>query len=353
MTERRWLLVVSPTTTTSEWTQATDAFGNSLLATAEEFLIPVRAGPSGWVRPTDRAPVAPPDFRDIVLICAAGWDDPAQFPLLAAAHNAGARLIFYVHDITPIRRPEWFPAEHSKRFTEWMTALLGISQMTIAPSSATIRDIDALRRRLNLAEAPAKRIRPGDDLLPPPGDRLPAQSNFVLMPAPLDARNGHAVALSAWRRLGTRSAPGSLPRLVIAGPPGNMTTDLRERLARGLPDITYLPTAAPVAVSAMLDACLFVLHPAPLEGWGFVVSEALARGKPVFAANSGGLPEAGQRSARYFDPLDTDELGRHVERALRDQHDLQRWNKDIAANFVPRSWDEAAMELLTALAALP
>ena len=352
MKERRWLLVVSPTATTSEWSQAADAFANALLATAEEFLTPVRAGPNGWVRPTDRAPVAPPDFRDVVVVCAAGWDDPAQLALLQAAHAIGARLAPYIHDLTPIRRPEWFPVEHNRRFADWLGALLGMSRLVVAPSSATIRDIEALRRRLNLAEAPTKRIRPGDAMLPPPGDPLPPQSHFVLMPAPLDARSGHAVALSAWRRLGARAAPGSLPRLVVVGPPGGQIADLQERLARGLPDVAFLPNAAPVAVSAMLDACLFVIHPAPLEGWGFVVSEALARGKPVFAANSGGLPEAGQRSARYFDPLDTDELARHIERALRDPHDLRRWSKDIAANFAPRSWDEAAMEMLTALAGL-
>ena len=353
MTERRWLLVVSPATTTSEWTQATESFAQSLMATAEEFLTPVRAGPNGWVRPTDRAPVASPDFRDVVVICAAGWDDQAQLPLLQAAHAAGARLVLYVHDLTPIRRPEWFPAEQSRRFADWLTSLLGMSRMIIAPSSATIRDIEALRRRSNLADAPAKRIRPGDSVLPHPGDKLPPQSHFVLMPTPLDPRVGHAVVLSAWRRLGARSAPGSLPRLVIVGPSGHLTANLRDRLTLGLPDVAYLPNATPVAVSAMLDACLFVVHPAPLEGWGFVVSEALARGKPVFAANSGGIPEAGQRSARYFDPLDTDELARHVERALRDPHDLRRWNNDIAANFIPRSWDEAAMEFLTALAGLP
>jgi glycosyltransferase involved in cell wall biosynthesis len=352
MTERRWLLVVSPATTTSEWAEAAEAFAEALLTAADDALIPVRAGPNGWVRPADRAPVAAPDFRDIVLICAAGWDDPAQLPLLEAAQKAGARLVAYVHDIAPIRRPEWFPPERGKRFTDWLGALLGLCQMIVAPSAATIRDVEAWRRRTGLADLAAKRVRPGDAVLPPPTDRLPPQSHFVLMAGPLDARIGHSVVLSTWRRLGARANPGALPRLVIAGPPGHLTADLRERLTRGLPNVSYLPNAAPVAISALLDSCLFAIHPAPLEGWGFLVSDALARGKPVFAANSGGLPEAGQRSARYFDPLDTDDLARQVERAVRDPHDLRRWHNDIAANYQPRGWDEAAIELLTALAPL-
>ena len=163
---------------------------------------------------------------------------------------------------------------------------------------------------------------------------------------------GHGVVLSAWRRLGLRFGAGGLPQLVLAGGDGRLCGELRERLSRGLPDVTMCLDPSPAEMASLMAGCLFSILPAPVEGWGLPVTESLALGRPVFAANSGGLPEAGQRLARYFDPLDPDDLARNVERALRDPGDLTRWQAEIVRLHQKRGWTEAALELLGLLATL-
>ena len=352
MTQSRILLCVFPTASQNEWQLATDALAEALHLAEPELVQPVRAAPSGWVRPNDRAPVPLPGPDDIVFLASVGWEDPAQLPLLEAARYAGAKIVSYVHDITPTRRPEWFAPEHTARFTAWIAAILRLSQMVIVPSSATARDLDALRRRLDIVDYGTKRIRPGDCVLPRAVAQSPVEGRFVLVCAPIDVRIGHASVLSTWRRLATRLDPGELPPLVLAGRAGGLTGDLQQRLARDLPDVVVRLEADAAERSALLDACLFAIHPAALEGWGFAVSESLARGKPVFAANSGGLPEAGQRQARYFDPLDPDDIARNVERTLRDPQELPRWQREIAQRFRPRGWDDMAQDVLVAISGL-
>ena len=352
MTQSRIFLSVFPSAGHDEWQLATDALAEALHQAAPDVVEPVRAGPSGWVRPIDRTKLSPPGPDDIVFIACTGWDDPAQLPLLQSARHAGAKIVVYVHDLTPFRRPEWFSLDHTARFNAWMAAVIDLSQMVIVPSAATGRDLDALRRKLGLADVGTKRIRPGDTILPAATAPLSVTQPFVLISAPLDVRIGHTAVLAAWHRLAPRFGPDELPSLVLAGSAGGVTTDLQKRLARGLPSVMVQMEADAAARSALLDACLFSIHPAALEGWGFAVSESLARGKPVFAANAGGLTEAGQRQARYFDPLDPDDIARNVERTLRDPQELERWQSDITDRFRPRRWDEMAMDILSDISGL-
>ena len=230
--------------------------------------------------------------------------------------------------------------------------MLPLAQLVIVPSSATGRDLDAFRRRHQLADPGTRRLRLGDSLLPATTDPAPFDFPYVLLAAPFDIRSGHGVVLSAWHRLGMRSTPGSLPKLVLAGGEGRLAGELRERLSRGLPDVIVRFEPSPAEMAALVAHCLFSILPAAVEGWGLPLTQSLAAGRPVFAANSGGLPEAGQRLARYFDPLDPDDLARNVERALRDLGDLARWQAEIARDHQKRSWNDAAVEALGLLAAL-
>ncbi len=352
MTRNRLLIAVSPAAVESEWRSVVGALAGAIDALGQADMLAIRTGSSGWVRPADRAPVTAPEYGDTILVAGCGADDATQIGLLEAARIAGARVAVYVHDLTPLRRPEWFAPDHTARFGHWLQTVLSLAQLVIIPSSATGRDLDAFRRRHNIADHGTRKLRLGDGVLPSSSDPSPIQGPYVLLAAPFDQRTGHGVVLSAWRRLGARFAPGTLPRLVLAGGEGHLCGELRERLARGLPDVTAQFGPSPAELAALFAGCRFTILPAPVEGWGLPVTESFALGKPVFAANSGGLPEAGQRLARYFDPLDPDDLARNVERALRDQGDLSRWQAEIARGHQKRGWMDAAMELLGLIAAL-
>ncbi len=272
----------------------------------------------------------------------------------------GVRVAVMVHDLVRLRRPEWFAPSEQGRFQIWLDGMLAVAQLVLVPSEATGRDLAQYVAERGIAAKPIRRMPMGDTLLEVPAagsSRLPHP--FVLVPTPIDTRRNQDVLVEGWRRLALRAqsghgaghAAGKLPLLVLAGLFGEMSRDLALRLGRaGTWQIALHPAKDDAALAALYRDCAFVIIPSLHAGWGAHVTQSLACGKPVFAAKAAALPEAGGRLARYFDPLDPEDLARAVDRVLRDPPDLARWQAEIARDHRRRSWQEAARSWLAALA---
>tara|TARA_R110000744_G_C19371292_1_gene562661 strand:+ start:10676 stop:11779 length:1104 start_codon:yes stop_codon:yes gene_type:complete len=65
-------------------------------------------------------------------------------------------------------------------------------------------------------------------------------------------------------------------------------------------------------------ACLFVF-PSLYEGFGLPILEAMASGVPVLSSNASSLPEVGGNSVIYFNPLDTNELSKLIDKLLTNE----------------------------------
>ena len=91
----------------------------------------------------------------------------------------------------------------------------------------------------------------------------------------------------AWRLAAPR-VPSARLRLVGAG----SRTDIVERLVDDLPEQTsWTPVLTPDEVADALDDSWFLLLASRSEGLPRIVVEALARGRPVLGARSGGIPD--------------------------------------------------------------
>jgi glycosyltransferase involved in cell wall biosynthesis len=320
-------------------------------AGATRGVVALRPGDRGFVRGDDGTPVA---MRpgDILLIGSNGWLTPGFLDCVQAGVSQGATVVLLLYDIARLRRPEWFNPADSAAFSTWLDTLLALAGLVLVPSTATAKDLAAYRRQNGQAEPSIQRIRLGGAILAadPPLAPCPIERPFVLLAAPIDARNNQVVLVEAWRRLGARVPAELVPRLVFAGAAGPLVNDLLGRLARGIDKhIVTLFDPDDATLAALYRDCEFVLFPALYEGWGLAVTQSLALGKPVFAANSMALPEAGGRLARYFDPLDPEDIARHVERVLRDVGDLMRWRAEIARDFRKVEWADTASAVLEAI----
>lgn len=115
-------------------------------------------------------------------------------------------------------------------------------------------------------------------------------------------------------------------------------------LAWGVADrVRFLGYRADVAdVYAALDV---VVLPSRWEGFGLVVVEAMAAGRPVVATDVGGVAEAAGGAALLVPPGDVDGLTRSIRRLLEDE----RLAADLAARGRLRAaalgWDGAAATL--------
>lgn len=107
--------------------------------------------------------------------------------------------------------------------------------------------------------------------------------------------------------------------------------------------------------AAYADADLFVL-PSRAETYGMVVTEALARGLPVVAAEVGGVPEAlgtapcGGIPGRLIPPNDRDALAAALHDWLTDGELRERWRAHARARRgTLTGWDETARRLAQVL----
>ena len=88
------------------------------------------------------------------------------------------------------------------------------------------------------------------------------------------------------------------------------------------------------------------------EGWGLQVHEAMVAGVPVTVANNTTMPEIAGNAADTFDPHDTDDMSRSMERILTDKalrDTLIARGLEQVKHF---SWREAAEATLAVCASL-
>jgi glycosyltransferase involved in cell wall biosynthesis len=181
---------------------------------------------------------------------------------------------------------------------------------------------------------PAGKVRvvPNAPALPigtaPPPDGEP----YVVAVGDLRPKKNLDRLVAAWRGLGTGH------RLVVAGV-GHAPWD-------GVEAPGYLPDER---LDALLRGAALVVHPSLYEGFGIAVAEAMARGVPVACARATALPELAEGAAELFDPLDVDDIGAAMRRALGRPEELGRLGRERVAGL---SWERTARETAAVYAEL-
>lgn len=93
------------------------------------------------------------------------------------------------------------------------------------------------------------------------------------------------------------------------------------------------------------EAELFVL-PSLYEGFGLPILEAMKYGAPVATSDISSLPEAGGDAAIYFNPEDSSDIAKTIEKVLSDKKlrdDMIKKGYEQVKKF---SWEKAAREVL-------
>lgn len=223
------------------------------------------------------------------------------------ARQAGVRPFYFVHDLIPVRHPEFSRPHAVRRHRGRVLRALESGAGIILGSQAVRADLEAFA---------AERALPLPQLVVAPlaGEDLPADSGanpvpaapFFLCVATIEPRKNHRLLLDLWQDLAARLGPHT-PRLVLAGQTGPMTGDLLAPLAEvpGLAaHVEHRPSCPDEELAALIRNARALLMPSLAEGFGLPVVEALQVGTPVIASDLPVFREVAQGAACLVEPDD-------------------------------------------------
>jgi glycosyltransferase involved in cell wall biosynthesis len=269
----------------------------------------------------------------------------------------------FVHDMIPIKTPEFCVAGLTQDFISWVLGVFLHADHFLVNSAATRKDLREVAVTLGheIGDDDIRVVkldadfRRGETVPFDPsflrGHRL-IRNGYVLFVATIESRKNHLTAFDAWLRLCKEYGKDKVPKLVCVGYRGwlneavyaklNSSEELKEKVVilAGVPDRE---------LAILYQGCLFTLFPSFYEGWGLPVTESLCYGKVPVTSNSSSLPEAGGEFAEYFTIGDDDKLFALVQRLIYDPEYRDRREQLIKQNYQPRHWDDITDDIISAV----
>lgn len=250
--------------------------------------------------------------------------DVIHHPLPARSLAAGRAQVVTVHDVAFERHPEWFDPAWRQIARRQHRAAVRSAGAIVCISDHTARDAEAL------LGARADRIvvalhGPGQPLPRTDGPRRAEHFLYVGSSEPRKNVEGLLRAYAEYRARDDRPLA-----LVLCGEAARYA---------GATGVSGEPDAGRERLAELLASSVALAHPAPLEGFGLTLLEAMAAGTPVLGVRSAIAQEicgdaallvgAGDLAAGLF--------RLHHDRALRER--LARAGTDRASTF---SWERSA-----------
>ncbi|TCO73757.1 glycosyltransferase family 4 protein [Chromatocurvus halotolerans] len=236
---------------------------------------------------------------DVLLLADASWYGQ-PWPAVDALLRAGGRLTGFVHDLLPLRHPQWFPPGVGQRFARHFRALLARSSLLFTASEHVRSQVQAQSAsHLPLVCTPLSGV------LPAAGGAVPLALSrdrpWFLCVATLEPRKQHHQLLDAME---TYWRDGGRAGLLLVGASGWRNDTVLERV-RTHPEqggrLYWLRGVSDAELSALYREALAMVYLSRDEGFGLPVLEAREAGCPVIASDIAPLREAGGDWPRYVD----------------------------------------------------
>jgi len=258
-----------------------------------------------------------------------------------------------MHDLVPIRCPEWCDLGIITTFRAWHHAVLPLADMIFANSRATAQDVQSYLAEEGIGtDITVQHVPMGTEfgltdttMAPEPLVNEP----YVLFVSTVEARKNHMLLFRIWRQMLEDMPAEKVPLLVFAGRPGWLVSDLMQQLenTRWLDGkIRFIQNPSDAELRRLYADCSFSVFPSFFEGWGLPVTEGLAMGRPCIASNTTSIPEAGGTLGRYFNPRNLKEAYTLIRGTIEDPEGLAAWTQKVRTDFKPVPWTDGAKVIL-------
>jgi len=287
----------------------------------------------------------------VVFFPGAVWINDSLMLAARGLHADGARLVFYLYDLTPVLQTG-HTAAVNMLYERYLTLVSATAARVPAISASSRRDYE------QWCTSNGSRIAAGAATGLPnalsPEDYASAESPwprpYALFVGTIESRKNHIVALQAWRTLIERHGRDAVLDLVCIGRLGwHADAFLQEFTAsNGLQGkVSVLSSSVPDSeLAAFYAHADFTIYPSSYEGWGLPVSESLAFGVPVVCADNSSLREAGGSAAIYLSSTDSTALADIIEaHFISGTAPAIRGEQLRAMAPVPPTWEQVAQAL--------
>lgn len=254
----------------------------------------------------------------------------------------GPKLTATIHDMTCWLAPELHAAENVAFTKKFAREVLARADRLIAVSENTRRDaIDILR-------IPAERIQViysgvAEQFFNPAQRRI-LDRPYILFNGVIEPRKNVDTLIDAYMRM--TAALRDEFDLVLAGPFGWHSAQIRARIEQAPPGVRHLSYVPEADIAALTAGAAVVVYPSLYEGFGLPIVQAMAAGVPVITSNVSSLPEVAGGAAELVNPTQTDEICAALERVLLNPSIAQELVTRGRARSAKFHWDACAAQSL-------
>ena len=298
---------------------------------------------------------------DTLYFLGATWGIPGLFESLRDPRCEGVRFVFYLHDIIPIKFPEYFTPDSEVIFSYWIFNISFFATAVICNSHSTRKDfvektgfdrptsVVNLNIKPNFALTDTKSCQ--DYFLAKNG--LSPQA-YVLMVGTVEPRKNHIAIVNVWTDLKRRFGK-NCPKLVIVGRIGWNARDICQHIAMMSreTDILHLRNVRDEELAQLYEHCFFTVYASRYEGWGLPVTESLAFGKVCVSGNNSSLPEAGQGLTVLMDDRSERDIGEKVSNLIKNPVLVSKQEKRIRSKVRFKTWLDFGCEIRAIESVLP
>lgn len=276
------------------------------------------------------------------------------FPILK---QRGVKIVTQLYDLIPITHPQFSHENTAINFMIYVGANLKYADLIISNAQATVNALNDLTDKMGLERKRAVVVPLGCDFKGSaksssaeevdPEVKSIAEGKYILMVGTIEPRKNHSLVIDALENgLADKGV-----KAVFAGRIGWNVDALEQRMKKHPlygKSLFFVEKPNDATVDHLYKNAFAVAFPTFNEGFGLPVIEAFERGTPVIASDIAVVHEVAGDFADYFDPTDSADLVRCVDKLISDPAEYEK-KKAHLKDFVPYTWDQSAVDMMNAL----
>ena len=293
---------------------------------------------------------------DVLLLVEAGWVNP-NYKAVKKARRNGARIVQIIHDLIPIKYPQFVHSASRNLFDSWIRETTKYADAYICNSKYTCNE---LKKNIEGAESVKITrqnfsyftlgynldcVNSSDPVRADLENIFDDNSNKVgyLCVGTIEPRKNQMYLLDAFERIWARNPDA---KLFIAGRIGWKGEKIADRVKKHVmlnKSLYMFNDLSDKELDFLYRKCKALIFPTIIEGFGLPIVEALSHKLPVLASNIDVLRETGKDYVSYFDLEHSESLSKIIIGI----EDRNKWpNVRNINEFKITTWRESCEQLL-------